>query len=175
MIAAVLPILRSRWAHYAALGLLCMILWLRGNAWENAAGRWKDAHHAQEKALVATAAAAKAKAIAARIATENKTAELARRADNAEAQVDDLRAAADRFGTSRMRSSLCGPARSRSAPASEGSPAPDRDGPGADALVLTRSEYDELVSNSIRLERVRQWGQSLVTEGLAVPEVEFGR
>ncbi|CDO34765.1 hypothetical protein [Novosphingobium sp. KN65.2] len=45
---------------------------------------------------------------------------------------------------------------------------------GCGVVVLTRPEYEEAVANSIRLERVRQWGQSLITEGLAVPVAEFG-
>lgn len=168
-------IITSRWLHYGALALLLALAWLRGNAWEASAGRWKAAHAAQKSAMVASASAAKARALAARIATENTTADLARRADHAEHQVADLRAAADRFADARrLRPALaCRPPGGAAAPGTDG-PAPDRDGPGADAVVLTRPEFDEFVAHSLRLERVRQWGESLIHKGLAVPEAEFG-
>lgn len=156
--------------------LACAGLWMRGNYYAADRDAWKSAASAQKSAVAATQAAAKAKAIAASIATENRYAELARRADNAEATVADLRTAADRFAAARgLCSSISGDASGRAGGSSENGPSPYRDGPGADAVVLTRPEFDDFVSNSLRLERVRQWGQSLILDGLAIPEADFGR
>lgn len=161
--------------------IVCGVLLARGNHYRAKADSWESAAKAQQQAVIAVAAAAQAKAIAQKITTENTTADLARRADHAEDQLDALRASADRFAAARRpHGVLCGAAAARSAsggpaPASEGDPAPDRDRPGADAVVLTRDEWDQLVANSLRLERVRQWGSTLIREKLALPEVEFGR
>lgn len=113
---------------------------------------------------------------------EARQADLARRADNAELEagelrrkIDGLRFAADRFAASRRVLSLCGSPSSSPGSASQGDPAGDRNGPGADAVLLTKPEYDEFVANTLRLERVRQWADSLVTEGLAIPVAEFGQ
>ncbi len=151
-------------------GLRLWPLSIEGYAAANArlAGDIERIKDAQDEAL--------AKAVAARNAAENQSAELARKADQDDKTIDDLRAGAARFAAARayrLRPEAAGgPASGAAAPAESG-PAPDRDGPGADAVVLTRPEYDELVSNSLRLERVRQWGESLITRGLAVPEVDF--
>lgn len=136
---------------------------------------------AQKATFVAMIREAAFKAEAARLATENKYAQLARSADNANAENDRLRSAAGRFADARrVRSGLaCRPPGGAAAPA-EDRPAPDRDGPGRDpvgdgAVVLTRPEYDQFVANTLRLERVRLWGESLIRQDLAIPEVEFGR
>lgn len=131
----------------------------------------------QKQAMVAAQAAAQARAITAKIAAENESAELARKADNAEDQIAGLRAAAEHFRDARSVrwtkevGGSCVPA---SAPSPVG-PAPDRDGPGEDAVVLTRPEYQDLVDNSLRLEQVRLWGESLIVAKRAIPEAEFGK
>lgn len=167
-------VLRSRWLHYAVLAIALALTFVWGKAGWRSADSWQLAHKAQKAAYVAAAQAATAKAIAARLRTETQYAELARKADHAE--IPDLRAAADRFAaTRRVRAeATCGASSGPAATAPAG-PAPDRDRAGADAVVLTRPEYDDLVSNSIRLERVRQWGETLIAAELAVPEVEFGK
>lgn len=132
--------------------------------------------------MIAAQATAKAEQERVNDENEQRQAELARRADNAELEagelrrkVDGLRAASDRFANARGMRGLCEGAPGRSGAPAQGDPADDRDGPGADLVVLTRPEYEEAVANSIRLERVRQWGQSLITEGLAIPVAEFGQ
>lgn len=138
---------------------------------------FKPALAAREKTITAlkdASAAAGKKAEAQRITTENRYAQAARRADNAENQNANLRDAADRFAAARSLRGVsagasCGPA----APA-PGDPAGDRDGPGDDAVVLTRPEYDQFVANTLRLEDVRQWGEALITDSLALPAAEFG-
>lgn len=111
-------------------------------------------------------------AVAAKAKTEARYAELAKDADNA--KLETLRAASDRFAISRRRfvrpeqpATAVSTTGATAAPA-ESDPAPDRDGPGAETVLLTRPEYDQFVSNTLRLEAVRRWGETLVAEGLAV-------
>lgn len=173
-VLAIPAVLRSRWLHYAVLAIALALTFAWGKAGWRSADSWQLAHKAQKAAYVAAEQAAAAKAIAARLRTETQYAELARKADHAE--IPDLRAAAAAFADSRrVRTAVaCGASSGPAAPTPAG-PAPDRDGPGSDGVVLTRPEYDDLVSNSIRLERVRRWGETLITDELAVPEVEFGK
>lgn len=138
------------------------------------------ARRADQDAYRAAQAEAQRLAEEAKAKTEAKFADLARKADNAENETAGLRAAAGRFAAARSLSGACKPAAaggaSGQAPAvPEGGPAPYRDGPGADAVVLTRPEYDQLVENSLRLDRVRQWGESLIKADLALPEPAFGK
>lgn len=155
------------------IALALMFAWGQAG-WRNAQS-YKLALEMQQKAMVAAQAAATAKAVAAKIGAENESAALARKADNAENQVADLRAAAVRFGDARRvwsKGAGCSPS-GPAAPSPIG-PAPDRDGPGADAVVLTRPEYDQLVTNSLRLEKVRRWGEDNIAAKRAIPEVLFG-
>lgn len=133
----------------------------------------REAYAAAQVEAQRLAAEAKAK-------TEAQYADLARRADNAENETAGLRSTAGRFAAARSLSGACKPAAaggaSSQAPAApEGGPSPDRDGPRAYAVVLTRPEYDQLIDNSIRLDRVRQWGESLIKADLALPEPAFGK
>ena len=144
---------------------------------------WREAHSyqtalgMQQKAMGAAQAAAQARAVAAHIRAELETAELARKADHAEDQVAELRTAAVRFRDARSvrwpQGAGCSPG-GAAAPTPAG-PAPDRDGPGADAMVLTKPEYDQFVANSVRLEQVRLWGESLTIAKRAIPEEAFGK
>lgn len=138
------------------------------------------ARRADRDAYTAAQAEAKRLAEEAKARTEAQYADLARRADNAENETAGLRAASGRFAAARRLSGPCqfaasGSASGQAPAAPEGGPAPDRDRPGADAVVLTRPEYDQLVENSIRLERVRLWGESLIKADLALPEPAFGK
>lgn len=147
-----------------------------GKAGWRTADSYKLAHRLQKEAYVSAQAAARDKELAQHIRTENRYAAMARKADNAESKLDTaLLDAAARFAAARgvrAEAPRCAPGRSP-APG-QGDPAPDRDGPGADAVVLTKPEYDAFVSNTLRLERVRRWGDGLIMEKLALPEAEFG-
>lgn len=147
-----------------------------GSAGWRTADAYKTAHRLQKEAYVSAQAAARDKALAQTIRTENRYAELARKADHAENQLDTLRDAAARFAASRIvRTEAAGRAPGGPAAPAQTDPSPDRDGPGADAVVLTRPEYDQFVRNSLRLERVRRWGEALTAEKLAIPEADFGK
>lgn len=167
-----------------ALLLTSIGLAIWGNAGWNRAADWQArseveaSNHRQTKAnyrLAQAAATERQKAL--RQAEARKSYEIAERLDHANAEIDRLRGLAGRFGDARSLQAcraIASGASDRPVPIGEDQPAPHRDGPGADAVVLTRPEFDELVDNTLRLERVRQWGQSLITEGLAIPAAEFG-
>lgn len=166
------------------VGLLTIALiaaWLRGNHYRDNRNEWRDVAQLQRKAVTAAEKAAAARAEAVRIETENRYAEQARKADREEpASVVDQRAAADRYGDAHagVRAPVhCGPSGGPAATAANGA-APDRDGPGADALAgyvtIPRVKYDQFRDNTLRLERVRIWGEGLIADGLAVPSEELG-
>ncbi len=179
------PAIRAAWAFLTSplalkllAGLLLAALWWRGSHYRDDRDRWREAFSAQKQATIATAAAARAKAVAARISTENTYAELARRADNADAEIDDLRTRARRYADARrLRPESAGNARGGPAAAGEAGVAESGDGPGGDAglLVVTRADFDILVENTARLKRVNTWGRDMIDAGLAIPEVEFGK
>lgn len=155
-----------------ALLLACAALWWRGNHYEHKL----DA--ARQTIAEMTAAQKVADAEQKRVNDESqrRQAELARKADNAEneagelrKELEGLRAAADRFRASRSVRALCGSAPSQASAPAEDHPAGDHDRPGADLVVLTKPEYEQAVANSMRLWRVQQYGQSLITEGPAIP------
>ena len=54
------------------------------------------------------------------------------------------------------------------APTPGGDPAPRDNGPGPDAVVVARPDYDILVGNTARLEAIHQWGDALIKDGRAV-------
>ena len=169
-------LLRSQWLRTGILVLALGLSIAWGKAGWRSSHQWKSAYQAQEAATRAVSAAAKAKAERARIETENRYALLAAKADADSAALDRLRDSSRSFAMSRSLRAACLADRSGGTLApGEGDPTKDRDGPGADAVVVTRPEYEQFVANSIRLEQVRQWGDSLVREGLAVPEVGFGK
>lgn len=159
-----------------ALALTSAGLLVRGNywqgradGWEATAGKWKDAQQAHEAAYIAAQKSAADAAHTARLATEEQSRLIAERADHED--LDAARAAAARFADARRvqdgaTRSAGSPASSAGA-ASQADAAPRSDGPGADAVVLSRAEFDQLTGNTLRLEQVRRWGQSLVDAGLA--------
>jgi hypothetical protein len=59
------------------------------------------------------------------------------------------------------------------APAREDSPAPVDHGPGPDAVILERRDYDTLIDNTVRLKAANAWGDALIAEGLAVKASEL--
>lgn len=98
---------------------------------------------------------------------------LAERADNAERQIASLRDAADRYArANRVRTQA--PRRPPGEPGGAGETRPTEgvDGPGADAVVLARPDYDVLVSNTERLVRSHAWAEDLIDNGLAVKSEE---
>ena len=161
-----------------ALVVACLCLWLWGRAGHAAADRWeakalaeRDNHRATKANVRAAQDAAAVASRNARLATEAQFRQLAERADHAEQDLAAARAAADRFADAR-RVQVGAGSTDGNTTGDPGASGQDRtasggDGSGADAVVLSRTEFDQLAGNTLRLEQVRRWGQALLDTGLA--------
>jgi len=166
-----------------ALVIICLILLLWGRAGYAAADRFEALAKAEKANHIATKAnfrqaqkSAAAIATALRLAHEQKSILLAERADHEKQDTIADRAAAARFAAARRVQDI-----SRTDPrsaagiagaAGQADTASHPDGPGADAVALTRAEFDALVENTLRLDRLHQWGQTLIDQGLAIASPE---
>jgi hypothetical protein len=146
---------------------LCLAL-----AWQTyQVSRWKG-REAKAQATIAQMQLASEQARAAQIAlnqaTEAKYRTLAEIADHAhEKELADARSRAAAYaGRNGLRSYCQGSAGQAGSPA-EGPVAPGDNGPGADAVVLNRNDFDQLVENTLRLKAAHDWGLAMVREGLA--------
>lgn len=112
--------------------------------------------------------AAKAAQIALNQATEAAYKAEAERTDReySLALNDALRLANAYADRNRVRSVCEGIAR-QAGSATEGAVAARDNGPGADAIVVSRADFDALNENTLRLKAVNEWGQRLIDQGLA--------
>lgn len=156
-----------REAAIIALLLACAWLWHGNTKRDRAIARWEQAAKAWQQASDAN----RALAVAQVKAVEAKSAQLAK--DNQDHE-QDLRAqlgARSAAYADRMRAdAYC---RSTAPAPAEDHPAPVDHGPGADAVILGRTDFDILTENTVRLKAANEWAKSLVKEGMAVPEVGF--
>lgn len=134
-------------------------------------GAWQGAVDtiAKRDATIAAMIKASKEATAAQIAMNkavtDKQADIARKADANETNRRDI---ADRSSdyASRMRAeTYC---RKADTPA-ESSDTESGNRPGADAVMVSRADFDVLTANTARLLDVKAWGDELIAEGLAVP------
>lgn len=95
----------------------------------------------------------------------DKQNKIARLTDANETNRRDI---ADRSRAYAGRMSAQGYCRKASA-TSEGGSAKGSNKPSADAVVVTRSDFDILTGNTARLVDVKAWADRLIGEGLAVP------
>lgn len=157
--------LARRYPMQAALiASLCLNVWLwRG--WDKAEARYANFVAKAEKA----SKEARAKQIALNQAMQAKYETLAEKADHAHAiELADARSRAAAYANRNGVRSYCqGSAGQTSSPA-EGPVAPRDNGPGADAVILNRDDFDQLVENTLRLKAAHEWGESLVRDGVAV-------
>lgn len=119
--------------------------------------------------LIAASKQAAAQAEANRIATEAASAAHARKADHEPPPaIAAQRTAADRYADDHRLfiPPLCGATGPATTPA-PADPAPDRDRSSADAVVIPRAHFDQLRDNTLRLERIRLWGEGEVEAGRA--------
>ena len=143
--------------------------------WHRVADSTEIARKADRREYQAAQKEAEAAQIAANLTTEAATARKARKADNDyQTALNDARGLAGDYA-SRMRvTAACRPARVASAAAEDGAPPRGygtSDGP--DMVAVTRDDFTTLTDNTIRLQAVHDWGDALVKDGLALPEVGF--
>lgn len=179
---AIIAALRSRvdLVIVTVVMLIVAALWWRGNHYRDARDLWRTTAQTQADATRTAMAAAAIRAETARLETERRYAAHARKADHEEPPaVVDLRTSARRYADAhRLRGKATADCRlpGSTAASAEASAAPDRDGPGADALddgatemiAIPRAHFDQLRDNTLRLDRVRVWGEGLIADGLAV-------
>lgn len=173
------PIAKAAGALILALALACASLWLWGRAGHASADRWeakaiteRDNHRVTKANVQAAQAQAASAARAARLATEEQSRRLAERADHAEDDLAAARAAAARYADAHRLPVRSGSATAgvpgHAGAAGQADSSSSGHGSRADAVVLDRGEFDQLIDNALRLERVRRWGEELITNGLAV-------
>lgn len=157
---------------------LAAALWSRASwkeeagKWKETAGIWRTAFDTQKSAYQSAQAAARAKAEAQKAKDEVRYRELAERADHADQQIANLRAASQRYAQSNslrnVKARIASGAGGRPGAAGESGAASGSDGPRPDAVVVSAEDFNTLVDNSERLIKVRNWGQSLIADGKAV-------
>jgi hypothetical protein len=170
-----LPALKSRWLHMGLLALACALLWVRGSHYRDDRDQWKLAFNNQKAAYVAAQEAAKAKAIAAKLAVEAAYSAKAKEADHVyQTALDRAKRASDAY-VARMRTQGArGASGGTAAPAqSDGPESPDRPGSDAELVAVTRDDLEIMVENSVRLKAAHDWATTL-NVGRA-PDPAFGR
>ena len=165
-----ITLLRSRWLHYGLLALACAVLWLRGNVWEGRAERHEAAY---DQLVVDTKQVSERAAILAAEAkqqTEDRYAELARRADARRDDLQGLHVRAGHYADNHRVQAGCVGASGQAAATPGVDAATGGDGPGsaAELVAIPKSDFDLIGGYVERLTRVRDWGQSLRDEGFAV-------
>jgi len=99
-------------------------------------------------------------------AQEAKSAAQAK--DNAHVETEIRTVYRDRGNANAERMRFDKVCRSPASSPGQDSPAPVDHGPGPDAVLLERRDYDLLIDNTARLEAVHQWGEALLKDGTAV-------
>ncbi len=147
----------------ALIALLCLSAWLywsKQNVRETVAQREATIAQMQQASNDAKAAQ-----IALNKANTDKQTEIARLTD---ANETNRRNIANRSRDYAIRMSADSYCRKASA-AAEGDIAESRNGTSADAVMVSREDFDILTGNTARLADVKAWGDALIGEGLAVP------
>lgn len=147
----------------ALIASVCLSLWLysgKQDALATIAKRDAAIAHMTAASKIATAAQ-----IALNKAVTDKQTEIARLTDADETNRRDI---ADRSSDYAERMSGENYCRKAIATA-ESNIAKSGNGPSADAVVVIKSDFDILTSNTARLLDVKAWADRLMGEGLAVP------
>lgn len=154
--------------HLLFAALAIALLW--GGYQRHNAGKWHRVADSAQTALKSALRASDANAaaqLAQNKAWEAKSTTLAKEADDAETELRASYGARNVAYADRMRADkVC---RSSAAPAGQIDIAQSGNGPGSDAVMVSRADFDTLTGNTARLEAVHQWGEALVRDGLAVP------
>lgn len=147
----------------AIIALLCLSAWLhmgKQNALDTLAERDDTI-----AAMIKASDAARAAQIALNKANTDKQTEIARLTDANETNRRDV---ADRSSDYAGRMSAKSYCREASATTKSDS-AQSGDSTSADAVVVTRSDFNILTGNTARLMDVKAWGDKMIGENLAVP------
>lgn len=157
-------------ALVASLAISCWLWNGRQEARANAA-KWETAFSDQKLAYERASKEAAALAIAQVKAVESKSAQIAKDNANEERALRAELGARAAANADRMRADKYCSRLAATAP--QDNPAPVDPGPGADAVILSRPDYDLMVENTIRLKAVHAWGQDALRDGLAKVPVDW--
>lgn len=147
----------------ALIALLCLSAWLywsKQNVRETVAKR--EATIAQ---MEQASNDAKAAQIALNKANTDKQTEIARLTDANETNRRDIANRSSDYASRMSAENYC----RKASAAAKSDIAESRNGTSADAVVVTKSDFDILTGNTARLADVKAWADALIGEGLAVP------
>jgi hypothetical protein len=147
----------------ALIALLCLSAWLywsKQNVRETVAKREATIAQMEQASKIATAAQ-----IALNKANTDKQTEIARLTDANETNRRNITNRSSDYAIRMSADSYC----RKASAAAEGDIAESRNGTSADAVMVTKSDFDILTGNTARLADVKAWADHLIGEGLAVP------
>jgi hypothetical protein len=158
-------------AVMGALALLAIGLYAKHEHSEVIA--WQGKYTTLEANYQAAQKDAAAKAAAARAANEETTRQLAERTDDANSQAQSAASdAVARYAAAHIVRP-CGtpsaPGRPAAAPVPSGPAVDPGAGPAPDMVAVSRADLDQLTQAAVRAAGARNWAQSLIDRGLAVP------
>lgn len=94
----------------------------------------------------------------------DKQTDIARKADANETNRRDIAARSSDYASRMSAQSYC----RETNPAAESAAAESGNGTSADAVMVSRADFDVLTGNTARLLNVKAWGDDLIAEGLAI-------
>jgi hypothetical protein len=147
----------------ALIALLCLSVWLywsKQNVRETVAQREATIAQMEQASKIATAAQ-----IALNKANTDKQTEIARLTDANETNRRNIANRSSRYASRMSAENYC----RKASAAAKSDIAESRNGTSADAVILSREDFDILTGNTARLADVKAWGDALIGEGLAVP------
>lgn len=147
----------------ALIASLCLAGWLyMGKQSALATVAKRDATIA---AMIKASDEARAAQIALNKAVTDRQTQIARLTDENETNRRDVAARSSDYAGRMSAQSYCRQASS----ATQGATAESGNGASADAVMVSRADFDVLTGNTARLLDVKAWGDALIAEGLAVP------
>lgn len=160
-------------AKWLGIGLAFALLGAWAMRVDYLRGQHKAAHAATIKNYRDAQALAKDIALAARLADEIRTQQLAERTDDANDKLQVAgRDAVARYADAHRVLPLCLKGEAGQPNSARMSVNPEGDtGPGetADMVAVSRADLDALSESALRASVARQWAQSLIDQGFAVP------
>jgi TolA-binding protein len=147
----------------ALIAVLCLSLWLYSGKQDALATITK--RDATIVAMKKASSDARAAQIALNKQVTDKQTEIARLTDANETNRRDISMRSRAYADRMRADTYC---RQASATAESGIAQSDN-GAGADAVMVTREDFDILTGNTARLMDVYSWSQEMISAGLAVP------
>lgn len=162
-------------AKWLGIGLAFALLFAHNRRLDYLRGQHKAAHAATIVKYRDAQALATDIALAARLAEEFRTQQLAERTDDAndQLQVAGRDALARYAAAHRVPRCLASPTSGTNPAALPGNPSLDSgSGEAASMVAVSRPDLDDITTAALRAATAQRWAQSLIDNGLAVPVEE---